>query len=66
VRIFASNLHFLSVKDFDGEGCQVMIFGVCLKEFHYSGVLLNKYCLYESIKLEKAEISTHSFDVEAA
>jgi hypothetical protein len=69
VRISAPNLHFLSVKDstivkdFDGQGCQVMIFGVCLKEFHYSGVLLNEYCLYESIKLEKAVISTHFYNI---
>ncbi|KAE7995471.1 hypothetical protein FH972_000256 [Carpinus fangiana] len=64
VRISAPNLRFLSIQEFErriskyGEGCQVMIFGVCLKEFHYSGLLVSEYCLYESIKLEKAVIST--------
>jgi hypothetical protein len=67
VRISAPNLHFLSVKiDIDGEGCKVMIFGVCLKEFHYSGLLRNEYCLSESIKLEKAEISTHIISEQKA
>ncbi|XP_059436980.1 F-box/LRR-repeat protein At3g58900-like [Corylus avellana] len=62
VRISAPNLNFLSIQEYEGEGCQVMIFGVCLKEFHYSGRLFNEYCLYESIKLEKAEISICCFN----
>ncbi|XP_059436978.1 F-box/LRR-repeat protein At4g14103-like [Corylus avellana] len=68
VRISAPNLHFLRIHEFVNrnsryrEGCQVMIFGGCLKKFHYSGLLFNEYCLYESIKLEKAVISTRAYN----
>jgi hypothetical protein len=66
VRISAPNFHFLSVEEFerpnssDGERCQVLIFGVQLKEFHCRGYLLSEFCLYESFKLEKAEIEIHT------
>jgi hypothetical protein len=37
-----------------------MIFGVQLKEFHCRGYLLSEFCLYESFKMEKAEIEIHT------
>ncbi|XP_059436977.1 F-box/LRR-repeat protein At3g26922-like [Corylus avellana] len=71
VRISSPKLQFLSVVDFErpdlsnGEGCQVMISGVRLKEFHYRGLLLGEYRLYESFKLEKAEIELHESQADA-
>jgi hypothetical protein len=65
-RISVPKLHFLSIKEFVrqnsgyGNDCQVMIFGVGLKEFYYAGLLFNDYCLYVSFSLEKAEIDTCS------
>ncbi|XP_059432427.1 F-box/LRR-repeat protein At4g14103-like [Corylus avellana] len=62
LRISGPKLHFLRIGEFEREnlsfrdGCQVMIFGVSLKEFNYCGSLLSKYCLYESLSLEKADI----------
>jgi hypothetical protein len=62
VRISAPKLHFLRIGEFEreklrfGDGCQVMIFGVSLKEFEYYGSLCTEYCLYESLSLEKADI----------
>ena len=64
--IYAPNFHFLSVEEFEipdssnEEGCQVLIFGVQLEEFHCRGYLLSKFCLYESFKLEMAEIEIHT------
>jgi hypothetical protein len=69
VSIVASNLHFLSVKDFErpdstnGEGCQVKIVGVRLEEFHYSGLLFNEYFLHWSYKLKKAKIGTQAINI---
>jgi hypothetical protein len=57
VRISAPKLHSMSIFEFESYedgGCQVMIFGVSLKKFHYSGLLSSEYCLYESLSLEKA------------
>jgi hypothetical protein len=64
VRIFAPKLHSMSIFEFEcyGDGCQFMIFGVSLKKFYYSGLLLNEYCLHESFSLEKASIDLGTND----
>ncbi|KAE8010173.1 hypothetical protein FH972_006563 [Carpinus fangiana] len=62
VRLYAPKLHSLSIWDCKepdssyGDGCQIMIFAVQLKEFDYFGELFSAYCLNNSFSLEKAEI----------
>lgn len=64
VCIFDPKLHSMSIFEFEchGDGCQFMIFEVSLKNFCYSGLLLNEYCLYESFSLEKASIDLGTND----
>ena len=40
-----------------GDGCQIMIFAVRLKNIYYTGGLFNDYCLNKSFSLEKGEIN---------
>ena len=62
VRLYAPKLHSLSIWECErpdsnyGDGCQIMIFAVQLKEFDYFGELYSAYCLNNSFSLEKAEI----------
>ncbi|XP_059436032.1 F-box/LRR-repeat protein At4g14103-like [Corylus avellana] len=62
VRLYAPKIHSLSIDEDEwpdssyGDGCQIMIFAVQLKEFKYSGGLFNDYCLNNSFSLEEAKI----------
>ncbi|KAK9283995.1 hypothetical protein L1049_012254 [Liquidambar formosana] len=64
VSIFVPNLQKLAIEEFnyddedlsDVNGCEVNIFGMSLKSFHYSGDLLNEYCLCNSPSLVTAHI----------
>ncbi|XP_059435469.1 F-box/LRR-repeat protein At2g42720-like isoform X2 [Corylus avellana] len=69
VTISAPKLNSLSifkmgVQDGDiqrsGDLCLVMIVGDSLKEFYYKGLMFAEYCLYNSFRVEKAEIVTKS------
>ena len=46
----------------DWDDCQVMIFGLGLKNFDYSGQLYNDYFLYNSCSLEGAKIYVYCFN----
>jgi hypothetical protein len=62
VRLYAPKLHSLIIWECErpdssyGDGCQIMIFAVQLKEFDYYGELFSAYCLNNSFSLENAEI----------
>ncbi|XP_059439460.1 F-box/LRR-repeat protein At3g58900-like isoform X2 [Corylus avellana] len=71
VCISAPKLHSLSIWESErpdssyGDGCEVLIFAVRLKEFEYSGELFINYCLNNSFSLEKAEITVFSNNTSA-
>ncbi|XP_059438753.1 F-box/LRR-repeat protein At4g14103-like [Corylus avellana] len=69
VTISAPKLHSLSIFKMEvldddigrsGDLCLVMIVGDSLKEFYYEGLMFAEYCLYNSFRVEKAEIVTKS------
>ena len=49
-------------REGDWDDCQVMIFGLGLKNFDYSGQLYNDYFLYNSCSLEGAKIYVYCFN----
>jgi hypothetical protein len=71
VRLSAPRLHSLSITEYErpdlsyGDGCQIMIFAVQLKEFDYTGGLFSDCCLNKSFSLEKAEIDAFSDNTSA-
>ena len=53
-------------REGDWDDCQVMIFGLVLKYFDYSGRFFNDYCFYNSCSLKGANIDVHFSDENPA
>ncbi|KAF5729026.1 F-box/LRR-repeat protein [Tripterygium wilfordii] len=70
VSIYAPRLLKLSISEMEidnhtwneSNGCQIMIFGNCLKYFYYIGELFNEYCFYNESSLDDVWIQMYYTD----